>query len=105
MTFNKNDVDPATGLYQKTVKLTGLQEFDKITVKEVYSGNYKPGQTGAVPAVYEADKHLWTVTLDNSHSGYTPGSGVVNKYKDGNFTSREGLTGGGGEPAAGNEGN
>ena len=56
-------------------------------------------------AVYNDKSGYWEVEFNNKHNGYGPKSGVVNKYKDGNITSREGLTGGGGEPAAGNEGN
>ena len=100
MTFSKNDVDQATGLYQKTIKLEGLPALYDYKITEVYSGNY----TGSTPVIaYDSTRGVWTATIDNSHSGYTPGSGVVNKYKDGTVT-QEGLTSGG-DANAGGEGN
>jgi len=102
MTFSKDDVDPDTGTYRKTAKLKDLPRAARYEVTEVYSGNYTP-DAAVKQAEYNEKARLWTVSFDNSHSGYTPGSGAVNKYEKGKIVKQEGLTGGDGP--GGGEGN
>ena len=67
---------------------------DEITVTEVYSGQYAGDETKSNKSEDPKNKielkdGVWTVTMDNTHD-YHQGSGVVNKYGDGDIKSQEG---------------
>lgn len=95
ISFAKDDEVDAEGYYSKTRKVTGIPaNADEIIVREVYSSQYKgdsdKSNKGDNPEiVYDNEKNLWTVTMDNTHD-YHQGSGVVNKYGDGDLKDREG---------------
>ena len=85
----------ADGYYTKTRKITDIPvNADEITVTEVYSGQYKGDSEKSSKReneiVFDNEKNLWTVTMDNTHD-FHQGSGVVNKYGDGDLKDREGY--------------
>ena len=96
--FAKNDEIDADGKYIKTRKVTDIPaNADEITVTEVYSSQYdgdseksnkdKDGKPAEIK--WDDENKIWTVTMDNTHE-YHQGSGVVNKYGDGDIKEREG---------------
>ena len=60
-----------------------------VEVKEIYSSNYRPGDT--VTATKEKDEYgypIWTASIDNTQVGSTTGSGIINnvdKNEDGGY--------------------
>lgn len=95
ISFAKDDEVDADGYYTKTRKITDIPvNADEITVTEVYSGQYKRDSEKSSKRegeiVFDSEKNLWTVTMDNTHD-YHQGSGVVNKYGDGDLKDREGY--------------
>ena len=95
ISFAKDDEVDADGYYTKTRKITDIPvNADEITVTEVYSGQYKGDSEKSSKRegeiVFDSEKNLWTVTMDNTHD-YHQGSGVVNKYGDGDLKDREGY--------------
>ena len=101
MTFSKNEV--VGNVYTKTIRLNDLPALYNYVITEVYSGNYTSEAIEGLGATYSDTLGRWTVTINNSHNGYTPGSGVVNKYEDGSYV-QPGGSADGGEPSAGSEG-
>lgn len=94
ISFAKDDEVDADGYYTKTRKVTDIPvNADEITVTEVYSGQYKGDSEKSSKRedeiVFDSEKNLWTVTMRNDHD-YHQGSGVVNKYGDGDIQDREG---------------
>ena len=94
ISFAKDDEVDADGNYTKTRKVTDIPvNADEITVTEVYSGQYQGDSEKSSKReneiVFDSEKNLWTVTMDNTHD-YHQGSGVVNKYGDGDIQDREG---------------
>ena len=94
ISFTKDDEVDADGYYTKTRKVTDIPvNADEITVTEVYSGQYKGDSEKSSKRedeiVFDSEKNLWTVTMRNDHD-YHQGSGVVNKYGDGDIQDREG---------------
>ena len=96
ISFAKNDEVDDEGYYTKTKQITDIPANAKeITVTEVYSGQYegdseKSNQGENPEIVFDTEKNLWTVTMDNTHN-FHQGSGVVNKYGDGDLKDREGY--------------
>lgn len=95
ISFAKDDELDAEGRYTKTRKVTDIPaNADEITVTEVYSGQYKGDSEKSSKReneiIFDNEKNLWTVTMDNTHD-FHQGSGVVNKYGDGDLKDREGY--------------
>lgn len=99
ITFSKDDEIDADGKYTKTRRVTDIPaNADKIVVSEVYASQYDGDsdktnvEEDGKPAeiVWDEENKIWTVTMDNTHD-YHQGSGVVNKYGDGDIQDQEGL--------------
>ncbi len=83
LTFTKN------GEYSQTVTVDNIpKSADKITVTEVYSGNYTSDATEGVTATYNEEEGIWEVEIDNTHGGHQPGSGVVNKFEKNKYVEK-----------------
>ena len=75
--------NPSSDISQ-AIKISSVPRgTDRITVTEVYTGNYKP----VGPAKKEAEfiatddgKGEWTVSFENEYDDITFGSGIINKY-------------------------
>lgn len=82
ITFNKKDEVDEDGFYTKTAVVKDIPaNATKILITEVYSAGY----TGSAPV--EAKKGAdgkWYAEMDNTH-GPGQGSGVVNKYANGEY--------------------
>lgn len=88
ITFSKNDAVDENGKYFKEETVTDIPaNAVEVTVSEVYSAGYEGSDS--VKAT-KGDDGVWTATMDNTH-GPGQGSGVVNRYGDGELKSKNGL--------------
>ena len=97
MAFSKDGEIDSEGRYTQTKVINDLPaNTDEVTVTEVYSGQYDGDETKSNKSddpknkiEFDSDRNLWTVTMDNTHN-YHQGSGVVNKYGDGELKGQDG---------------
>lgn len=96
MAFSKDGEIDSEGRYTQTKVISDIPvNADEITVTEVYSGQYAGDETKSNKSEDPKNKielkdGVWTVTMDNTHD-YHQGSGVVNKYGDGDLKGQDGL--------------
>lgn len=79
--INQND-----DKYEKTVELNYIPEnVASLNIKEEYSGNYKNVKlewNKVTPEEGDEDQIIrWEAVAENTHTGHTPGGGVVNQYR------------------------
>ena len=81
ITFEKGDP------MSKTVTIENVpKKLTKIEVKEVYAAGYTAADGQTLQTLEQPDADgIWRFEFDNEH-GPGQGSGVVNKYKDGEYT-------------------
>lgn len=89
MSFAADSEVDGDGKYTQTKVINDIPvNADKVTVEEIYSGQYAGDSIKTVEGD-DMQKEVITVTMDNTHD-YHQGSGVVNKYGNGDLKGREG---------------
>lgn len=90
MAFSANSEVDSDGLYTQTKTINDIPaNADKVTVEEVYSGQYIGDDLQTIEGD-DLKAAVLTVTMKNTHD-FHQGSGVVNVYGDGDIKDREGY--------------